>query len=438
MIDNQPSAAGSDCLRAESTMRGGERRQRRISLRIVVAAYALVYPTVLAIGYFSPNAMRLGVLLTVFLVWLTSSTSCLFGIWTIYGEPRFWWRLVFVVAGVLYCYAMTVSSMLFSLFSSFGQVSQMPMSLLVVFFLFFCCYSLSVIGIAVAFLVIERFGARLVLLDTVSLEKREQPFQFTLRSLIGFGVVVAVLLATYRSSSVYDSETNFQSRVAAWVRPVGDAHQRCCRLGNTGTWTANEPTCGCYSRRNWPWIGVSGCFSEANTCVYGYITRSSHVGHSHSAPCRPILWLPLRAMPRESSCRRTSGLMQNSSQRHRQAERLQPQELNGRRHFNALGNGLPFADEPRSPCVVIPVFRHHPIQCVVLRLQGVICDGAVDDGSACLRRLRPKAGVLVTSCDALKDGVEHFHQGQVVGRASCLEQVSEFAEGLAEVVHKGI
>ena len=210
MINNQPSAAGSDCLRAESTMRGGERRQRRISLRIVVAAYALVYPTVLAIGYFSPNAMRLGVLLTVFLVWLTSSTSCLFGIWTIYGEPRFWWRLVFVVAGVLYCYAMTVSSMLFSLFSSFGQVSQMPMSLLVVFFLFFCCYSLSVIGIAVAFLVIERFGARLVLLDTVSLEKREQPFQFTLRSLIGFGVVVAVLLATYRSSSVYDSETNFQ------------------------------------------------------------------------------------------------------------------------------------------------------------------------------------------------------------------------------------
>jgi hypothetical protein len=71
-------------------------------------------------------------------------------------------------------------------------------------------FSVPAVIVAGALFIVQRFGVRLTLLNKISPEQRKVVFQFSLRSLMGVSVALAVLLAIGRSSLMYESTSRFR------------------------------------------------------------------------------------------------------------------------------------------------------------------------------------------------------------------------------------
>ena len=165
----------------------------RPGLWMVVAAYALFYPVLLAVASFFSD-WDLGGLRVIVVFTLTWSFVSVLGIWASLGLGSVWRRLMWIVGGLLYCDVMIARAVALTrrdfILSDRALLSAVS---------FLINFSVPLIGAAVALFIARCCGARLVLFDEISLEQRSKPFQFSLRSLMGLTVVVAILLATVRS-----------------------------------------------------------------------------------------------------------------------------------------------------------------------------------------------------------------------------------------------
>ena len=146
----------------------------------------------------------------------------LLGIWISLGLGSLWARLAWAAGGVFYCTMMlgeaircVVDARNKSLIEGF--LGGPPSILCVLSWnavkcppIILCEFSLLVVGVAAISFNVQRCRAQLVLLDEVSPRQCNEPFQFSLRSLMGGVAALAILLAICQSSRVYDSEDGLQ------------------------------------------------------------------------------------------------------------------------------------------------------------------------------------------------------------------------------------
>ena len=191
-------------------MRRGEQRQRRIALWVIVAAYILMYPVSLTLVLFVSGTM---VTRGLFLICgiLTPSIMSLLGVWAILGSGPWWWRLIWVISGVLYCWIMLSLAVLLPMFGTSVFRSEVMKIVLPQYIFITVPFFVFVLGVTGVLFALQRLGIRLVLLDNLSREQSSRPFQFSLRSLFLFGVIIALLLGASRASRLYDAEESWHS-----------------------------------------------------------------------------------------------------------------------------------------------------------------------------------------------------------------------------------
>lgn len=171
-------------------------RRCPFSLRLVVASYLLFYPLVAIWAWFAPESLRNDAIGVLFWA-LTNSFLSLLGIWAGLGADTWWKRWGGALVGLMY----VVSMAGFEFWLENNRNLAAPIVLRETL-RYLGSFSLTLVGVG-GLLAIERCSAAgLRLLDRKDERASDGGFQFSIRSLLGIILAVAVLLGiaeSYRS-----------------------------------------------------------------------------------------------------------------------------------------------------------------------------------------------------------------------------------------------
>ena len=200
MTTSQPS----DPTPGPAEVAGNKTPVSRCSPWIGLFLFALVFPVFVGVVWLYPPVFDEWLGLVP--VSLAFSFSSLLGIWVNLGRGSLRRRLVWAVAGVLYCLAMMVFTIFLGDIGRGFLSNELVEFMLVVFF----TLSLPAVGNGFSLGIAQWLGVRLAPPEEVSLQQDRKSFQFSLRSLMGVIVAIAILLALCQSSRVYNLSEKFE------------------------------------------------------------------------------------------------------------------------------------------------------------------------------------------------------------------------------------
>ena len=168
--------------------------QKRYLLRLwlVLTPYILFYPALAAIMWFSPNIYSR--IFSDVSVAVAYSCISLLGIWVGLSGIALWRRVIGAALGIInFAIMVTVDRWILPTNNTYSTMKFDCMSFLSEFFL-------QSVVVAGALLVIHGFGMRLRLFDPKC--RQDKGFQFSLLSLMGLTLAVAILFAAINTSQV--------------------------------------------------------------------------------------------------------------------------------------------------------------------------------------------------------------------------------------------